>query len=136
MTNGANGWVRRVRSLASNYWTHTLIWVVILLILLTPSGYPVLECQRLALTAAFVYSQDESSEEFIGEWAEKRGIRDQLFIATKVRWICYQLIYGLLTSGDWCSILQRTNAGTLMSLKGSITSATTQRACMSALKTV
>ncbi|KAL0564242.1 putative aryl-alcohol dehydrogenase aad14 [Marasmius crinis-equi] len=28
-------------------------------------------------------AQDESSEEFIGEWAEKRGIRDQLFIATK-----------------------------------------------------
>ncbi|EPQ54739.1 Aldo/keto reductase [Gloeophyllum trabeum ATCC 11539] len=27
--------------------------------------------------------QDESSEEFIGEWAEKRGIRDQLIIATK-----------------------------------------------------
>ncbi|KAF9530345.1 Aldo/keto reductase [Crepidotus variabilis] len=27
--------------------------------------------------------QDESSEEFIGEWAEKRGIRDELFIATK-----------------------------------------------------
>jgi aryl-alcohol dehydrogenase-like predicted oxidoreductase len=30
-------------------------------------------------------SQDETSEEFIGEWAEKRGIRDQLVIATKVR---------------------------------------------------
>jgi aryl-alcohol dehydrogenase-like predicted oxidoreductase len=29
-------------------------------------------------------SQDGTSEEFIGEWAEKRGIRDQLFIATKV----------------------------------------------------
>uniref|UniRef100_A0A0W0F1A4 NADP-dependent oxidoreductase domain-containing protein n=1 Tax=Moniliophthora roreri TaxID=221103 RepID=A0A0W0F1A4_MONRR len=29
--------------------------------------------------------QDETSEEFIGEWAEKRGVRDQLFIATKVR---------------------------------------------------
>ena len=29
-------------------------------------------------------SQDETSEEFIGEWAEKRGIRDQLVIATKV----------------------------------------------------
>ncbi|EEB89249.1 hypothetical protein MPER_12677, partial [Moniliophthora perniciosa FA553] len=29
--------------------------------------------------------QEESSEEFIGEWAEKRGIRDQLFIATKHR---------------------------------------------------
>ncbi|KAJ3573461.1 hypothetical protein NP233_g2407 [Leucocoprinus birnbaumii] len=27
--------------------------------------------------------QNGSSEEFIGEWAEKRGIRDQLFIATK-----------------------------------------------------
>jgi aryl-alcohol dehydrogenase-like predicted oxidoreductase len=31
-------------------------------------------------------SQDETSEMIIGEWAEKRGIRDQLFIATKV-WI-------------------------------------------------
>jgi aryl-alcohol dehydrogenase-like predicted oxidoreductase len=31
-----------------------------------------------------IYSQDGTSEEFIGEWAEKRGIRDQLFIATKV----------------------------------------------------
>ena len=30
-------------------------------------------------------SQDETSEAFIGEWAEKRGIRDQLVIATKVR---------------------------------------------------
>ncbi|KAF9256062.1 Aldo/keto reductase [Marasmius fiardii PR-910] len=27
--------------------------------------------------------QDESSEKFIGEWAEERGIRDQLVIATK-----------------------------------------------------
>ncbi|KAJ7575152.1 Aldo/keto reductase [Mycena floridula] len=27
--------------------------------------------------------QDESSEEFVGEWAETRGIRDQLVIATK-----------------------------------------------------
>ncbi|KAF8998539.1 NADP-dependent oxidoreductase domain-containing protein [Cyathus striatus] len=28
-------------------------------------------------------NQSESSEEFIGEWSEARGIRDQLFIATK-----------------------------------------------------
>ena len=28
--------------------------------------------------------QDESSEEFIGEWMETRGIRDQIAIATKV----------------------------------------------------
>ena len=27
--------------------------------------------------------QDETSEKIIGEWAENRGIRDQLFIATK-----------------------------------------------------
>ena len=31
------------------------------------------------------FSQDETSEIFIGEWAEKRGIRDQLVIATKVQ---------------------------------------------------
>ena len=30
-------------------------------------------------------SQDESSEEFIGEWMEARGIRDQIVLATKVR---------------------------------------------------
>ncbi|KAH6906620.1 NADP-dependent oxidoreductase domain-containing protein [Coprinopsis sp. MPI-PUGE-AT-0042] len=41
--------------------------------------------------------QDESSEIFIGEWAEKRGIRDLLFIATK-------LTHPLST-------LQTTNAG-------------------------
>jgi len=29
-------------------------------------------------------SQDGTSEQFIGEWAEARGIRDRLFIATKV----------------------------------------------------
>ena len=29
------------------------------------------------------YSQDETSESFIGEWVERRGIRDQLVIATK-----------------------------------------------------
>jgi len=34
--------------------------------------------------ADFICSQAESSEEFIGEWAESRGIRDQLFLATKV----------------------------------------------------
>ena len=28
--------------------------------------------------------QDETSEEFVGEWMEERGIRDQMVIATKV----------------------------------------------------
>ena len=32
----------------------------------------------------FSYSQDEASEEFIGEWMEQRGNRDRLVIATKV----------------------------------------------------
>lgn len=32
--------------------------------------------------------QDESSEEFIGEWMEQRGVRDQMVIATKVRAVC------------------------------------------------
>ena len=35
----------------------------------------------------FVNSQEETSEMFIGEWAESRGIRDQLIIATKVIYI-------------------------------------------------
>ncbi len=32
-----------------------------------------------------LYSQDETSEEFMGEWVEKRGILDPLVIATMVR---------------------------------------------------
>ena len=37
-------------------------------------------------------SQDGTSELFIGEWAEKRGIRDQLFIATKASLqFCYSI---------------------------------------------
>ena len=35
-----------------------------------------------ALTAE--NSQDETSELFIGEWMEQRGIRDQIVLATKV----------------------------------------------------
>ena len=30
------------------------------------------------------HSQDESSEEIIGEWMERRGNRERLVIATKV----------------------------------------------------
>ncbi|KAF9067232.1 NADP-dependent oxidoreductase domain-containing protein [Rhodocollybia butyracea] len=40
------------------------------------------------IDTANVY-QNESSEEFIGEWMEKRGIRDQLVIATKYT-TCYK----------------------------------------------
>ena len=31
--------------------------------------------------------QDESSEEFLGEWMEARGVRDQMVVATKVRMV-------------------------------------------------
>ena len=31
--------------------------------------------------------QDETSEQFLGEWMEKRGIRDQMIIATKVSFL-------------------------------------------------
>ena len=41
-----------------------------------------------------IYSQDETSEMFIGEWAEARGIRDQLFLATKVSFFFFN------TGGD------------------------------------
>ena len=41
--------------------------------------------QEIDTSPALAFSQDGTSEEFIGEWAEKRGIRDQLVIATKVR---------------------------------------------------
>ena len=43
-------------------------------------------CGRLLFSIFLLtfHSQDQSSEEFIGEWAEERGIRDQLIIATKV----------------------------------------------------
>ncbi|KAF9064035.1 NADP-dependent oxidoreductase domain-containing protein [Rhodocollybia butyracea] len=44
--------------------------------------------------------QDESSEEFIGEWMEKRGNRDQMVIATKYT-TCYKI-------GD-SSVTQRVN---------------------------
>lgn len=35
-----------------------------------------------------IYSQDETSEMVLGEWMEKRGIRDQMVIATKVSGSC------------------------------------------------
>ena len=39
-------------------------------------------CDVQELTAG--NSQDETSELFIGEWMEQRGIRDQIVLATKV----------------------------------------------------
>lgn len=48
-------------------------------------GDPAIETLRITvLTCPIIYSQSESSEEFLGEWIEQRGIRDEIIIATKV----------------------------------------------------
>ena len=39
------------------------------------------------LTRILSNSQNETSEEFIGEWMEQRGIRDQIVLATKASYI-------------------------------------------------
>jgi aryl-alcohol dehydrogenase-like predicted oxidoreductase len=50
---------------------------------------------RLTTAPKFsLISQDETSEAFIGEWAEKRGIRDQLVIATKVLFTSFMYFEG------------------------------------------
>ena len=39
--------------------------------------------------------QDETSEQFIGEWMETRGVRDQMVIATKVGGLSFSRTYVL-----------------------------------------
>ena len=56
-----------------------------LLILRITSKQACFTFEKSLFNRFFLHSQDGTSEEFIGEWAEKRGIRDQLVIATKVR---------------------------------------------------
>ena len=79
--------------------------------------------------------QDESSEELLGEWMEKRGIRDQIVLATKVRASCLSLLavpVGLSPTVAWLYSIQRTSSelrGT--SRKRCITWATMSRRCTS-----
>ena len=66
--------------------------------------------------------QDETSEMFIGEWMEARGIRDQLVIATKVScafWNFTRCFWSFLPS-----IRRTTNAARQASSRRHITSAT------------
>jgi hypothetical protein len=86
VTNGpALVWELWTRSPASSSWMPTLTMAA------TSSTPPTTSTslERVELwspwTLMGINSQDETSEMFIGEWAEQRGIRDQLFIATKVR---------------------------------------------------
>ena len=49
--------------------------------------------------------QDGTSEMFIGEWMEARGIRDQMVIATKVHTTAFDRVARTLTAGS-CSTLR------------------------------
>ena len=80
-TNGTALWDSWTRKLASNCSTHITTLVATSSTPQMDSTYLYFTRRRLRLT---LYSQDETSEMFIGEWAEAKGIRDQLFIATKV----------------------------------------------------
>ena len=77
--------------------------------------------------------QDETSEEFIGEWMEKRGIRDQMVIATKVSrnpevWYSAMLIASLR------STRRTTSAGGTTSRRRRTTPVTTSNPCTSLLR--
>ena len=72
---------------------------------------------------------------FIGEWAESRGIRDQLVIATKVRIPLAQMIGEGLTFFKKNSTLLSTNGATRSKLK-QITAETTLNHSKSASKQV
>ena len=69
-----------IRNPASNYSTLTLTMEVTLSTLPMSSKY---HNDTFLSHSIIMNSQDGSSERFIGEWAEERGIRDKLFIATK-----------------------------------------------------
>lgn len=51
--------------------------------------------------------EDESSEEFIGEWMETRGIRDQMVIATKVSAQVFELDSSTLNDRTICLVLDK-----------------------------
>ena len=78
--------------------------------------------------------QDETSEQFIGEWMEARGIRDQMVIATKV---CPDLWFYVGRGAETIrvhSTLRTTSVDRMTSRKRRITRATTSRRCTSRLK--
>lgn len=52
-------------------------------LILRTNSKPIFAFNVLDLNQSFL-SQDETSEMFIGEWMEARGIRDEIVIATKV----------------------------------------------------
>ena len=78
--------------------------------------------------------QDETSEQFLGEWMEARGIRDQMVIATKV---CPDLWFYVGRGTETIrvhSTLRTTSVDRMTSRKRRTTRATTSRRCTSRLK--
>ena len=71
-------------------------------------------------------SQDETSEQFIGEWMETRGIRDQMVIATKVSGDSIRLVlWTVALTHPNCSIRQTSSAVARTSNSTRATSGTT-----------
>jgi hypothetical protein len=79
----------------------------------------------------FINSHDESSEKFIGEWAEARGIRDQLVIATKV--ILFNVMTAIHNADTWLSLstLSTSRLVTILSFKKSFTPGIVRKLCTS-----
>jgi aryl-alcohol dehydrogenase-like predicted oxidoreductase len=78
---------------------------------------------KLEISSEALISQDETSEAFIGEWAEKRGIRDQLVIATKVLTRTFYVLYSVDVETR-LSIVRALSEGKMISVKRLIMRAT------------
>ena len=80
--------------------------------------------------------QDETSEQFIGEWMEARGIRDQMVIATKVSrvWSPVIPLVAVLKQYVIYSTPPTTSADGTTSRKRRTTPVTTSRRCTSRSK--
>jgi hypothetical protein len=63
-------------------------------------------------------SQDESSEAFIGEWAEKRGIRDQLVLSTKVHLSVLSLLVSSQEAVQYTTNYKRGHESHMMNYSG------------------
>ena len=81
----------------------------------------------------FIYSHDGASEQFIGECAEGRGIRDQLVIATKVILFFNAMVTILEKNAGMVSFstLSTSRLGMIMLFKKSSTLGTVQKPCTS-----
>ena len=78
--------------------------------------------------------QNEESEMWIGEWMEKRGVRDQMVVATKV--CCYAGPYDscIASTNVWYSLRLASKLGLIQAPSTAIIRAITPRVCTSVLR--